>query len=297
MTTPVTGPALQQPGDQQQRSRRRLHATVAVSAVVVAVLLAALAIVLIRDNGSNEPGTPPVSSVPPASSTSPSPDRTTTTPPKPTSPTQPTQPTQPPVAFLHQPLWPFTSVADAAAWQAAYRSSGHQPWHLDAGLTARTFTTGYLGFTEIDRVISQSVQGSEAWVAVGYRDPNGHHAVAAVLHLAKIGSGQDAPWEVVGSRDTTLTVEQPVYGAKVGSPVLVGGRITGVDEGIRVDVRQPSTQQPLGTVDGISAGGEHHPWSARVAFHGATDPVLTIVASTGGHLQGVERFAITAVRY
>lgn len=291
MTTPVTGPALQRPGDQQQRSRRRLHATVVVSAVVVAVLLAALAIVLIRDNGPNEPRTPPVSSVPPASSTSPSPDRMTTTPMK------PTQPTQPPVVFLHQPLWPFTSVADAAAWQAAYRSGGHQPWHLDASLTARTFTTGYLGFTEIDRVISQSVQGSEAWVAVGYRDPNGHNTVAAVLHLAKIGSGQDAPWEVVGSRDTTLTLELPVYGAKVASPVLVGGRITGVDEGIRVDVRQPSTQQPLGTVDGISAGGEHQPWSARVTFHGATDPVLTIVASTGGHLQGVERFAVTAVHY
>jgi len=37
-------------------------------------------------------------------------------------------------------------------------------------------------------------------------------------------------------------------------------------------------------------------WSARVSFAGATDPALTIVISTGGHLQGVERFAITAVR-
>jgi hypothetical protein len=33
-----------------------------------------------------------------------------------------------------------------------------------------------------------------------------------------------------------------------------------------------------------------------VAFQGATDPTLTIVASTGGHLQQVERFAIQGVR-
>ena len=37
-------------------------------------------------------------------------------------------------------------------------------------------------------------------------------------------------------------------------------------------------------------------WSTRVSFRGVTDAVLTIVASTGGHLLGVERFAITAIR-
>jgi hypothetical protein len=34
----------------------------------------------------------------------------------------------------------------------------------------------------------------------------------------------------------------------------------------------------------------------QVSFHGATDPALTIVASTGGALRPIERFAITAVR-
>lgn len=31
-------------------------------------------------------------------------------------------------------------------------------------------------------------------------------------------------------------------------------------------------------------------------FSGAEDPVLTIVASTGGHIAEVERFTVTAVR-
>jgi hypothetical protein len=132
---------------------------------------------------------------------------------------------------------------------------------------------------------------------VGDHEPDGDDSVAAVLHLARIGTGQDAPWEVVGSRDTTLTLDRPAYGAKVSSPITVGGRITGVDESILVQVRQPSSERPLGTAPGVPAGGEHQPWSTLVTFRGATDPALTIVASTAGHLHGVERFAITAVRY
>ncbi|MEI8406612.1 MULTISPECIES: hypothetical protein [unclassified Kribbella] len=51
-----------------------------------------------------------------------------------------------------------------------------------------------------------------------------------------------------------------------------------------------------GTSCCVPAGGERQPWSAKVTFSGATDPAVTIVASTGGHLQRVERFAITGAR-
>jgi hypothetical protein len=74
----------------------------------------------------------------------------------------------------------------------------------------------------------------------------------------------------------------------------VGGHITGVDENIRVAVRQLSTSTPIGAYCCLPAGTG--PWHASVAFQGATDPTLTIVASTGGHLQQVERFAIQGVR-
>jgi hypothetical protein len=36
-------------------------------------------------------------------------------------------------------------VADAGAWQQSYRAGGHQPWHLDARLTALSFASGFLG--------------------------------------------------------------------------------------------------------------------------------------------------------
>jgi hypothetical protein len=292
MTTPSTGPAAQPPGSDDRRLRR-LRTTAAVAISTAAVLVAALAIVLFRSDGDTGPaGAPPSSAVP-------APTQTTGA--TPTEPKQaPTPTTSTPVTFKYQPLWPFATVAEAQAWQEAYRSGGHQPWHLDAGRTALAFTTGYLGFTEIDQVISRSIHGSEAWVAVGYlvpnREQNGEHSVAAVLHLARIGSGADAPWEVVGSRDTTLSIGKPSYGAKVSSPVTVGGRITGVDESIVVEVRQLSSERPIGSAPGIPAGGEHQPWTTSVSFHGATDSALTIVAHTGGHLQLVERFAITGVR-
>ena len=52
--------------------------------------------------------------------------------------------------------------------------------------------------------------------------------------FGSFGPDADSPWEVVGSDDTTFSVEQPAYGSTVQSPMLVGGHITGVDENIRV---------------------------------------------------------------
>lgn len=86
----------------------------------------------------------------------------------------------------------------------------------------------------------------------------------------RYGPDPTAPWEVVGSADSTLTLTTPAYGARATSP--------------------------LGQSGHNPAGGTNTPWSATVSYAGATDPVLTVVAYTGGHLLTVERFAITAVR-
>jgi hypothetical protein len=197
--------------------------------------------------------------------------------------------------FTYQPLWPFGNADDAATWQDSYRTGGHEPWHLDAEETAVAFTTGYLGFAEIDQVLSSDVQDDEAWVTLGYALEQSDPGTAAVVHLARIGTGQDAPWEVVGTRDTTLTLTEPRYGATVSTPVTVGGQVTGVDESIRVQVRQLSGM--LGESCCLAAGGENTPWTATVSYQGASDAALTIVASTGGHAADVERFAITGVRH
>ena len=73
------------------------------------------------------------------------------------------------------------------------------------------------------------------------------------------------------------------------------GRITGVDESIRVQVRRPGTSAALGERCCVGAGGRDTAWSSTVAFHAPPGRTLTVVASTGGHIATVERFAITGV--
>ncbi|GAA3431769.1 hypothetical protein [Kutzneria kofuensis] len=200
-------------------------------------------------------------------------------------------------AARYQLLWPFADEQEAAAWQVGYRKDGHQPWHLDAGLTAQSFTRGYLGYGTLDRVTTTSVIDADAHVGVGYELPDGRTATAAVIHLVKISTGRDAPWEAVGTDDTPqLTLTTPPYGSTVTSPAKVGGNITGVDESLRIQVFRLAEEKPIGRTDGIPAGGQNTPWTAQVSFTAPTGSVLTIAVSTGGHVNDVERFAVTGVR-
>ncbi|TCC24763.1 hypothetical protein [Kribbella speibonae] len=277
------------PGRAPDHLVRDVRARLAIAIACLAIIaLAVTMVVLVNDSG--EPSGSPQAPGPTVTQTGPT--VTVTATPK------PSQTTSTPAhrTFRYQPLWPFTSEEAAAAWQQAYRSGGTQPWHLDPAQTALSFTTGFLDFEEIDLVVAKSVRADEAYVSVGYRAEGNRPSVAAVVHLARLGQGDDAPWEVVGTRDSSLTLTQPRYGAAARSPLTVGGRITGVDEAIRVDVRQASTGARLGTVGGVPAGGQAQPWSTQVTFQGATDPVLVVVAATGGHYQGVEAFAVTAIR-
>ena len=141
------------------------------------------------------------------------------------------------------------------AWQASYQSGGHQPWHRSPDLTATAFA-GFLGYTGVTQVAHSTVGGGDAHVAVGSKRPDGTIGTAAVIHLVLFGSGQYAPWEVVGTDDTTFTVDRPAYGSTVSSPVTAGGTITGVDESIRVTVHTLPAPGPVGAYCCRAAGGD-----------------------------------------
>lgn len=192
-------------------------------------------------------------------------------------------------------LWPFPDRAAAAQWQRSFRSGGSQPWHLDSTATALGFTQGYLGFTGIDRVTSKESNGGEEWIGVGYAVPGGNReATAAVLHLVRIGTGEDAPWEVVGTRDAYLAVDTPAYGSAATWPLTVGGTVTGVDESLHVRVLGPAGAAADSCC--APAGGENARWTVQVPLQTPRTGDLTVVVATGGHVVDVERFAITAVR-
>jgi hypothetical protein len=196
--------------------------------------------------------------------------------------------------FRNQPLYPFATEAEAEAWRV---DPSHQPWHADPEATALSFVD-YLAFPGIDVVTSSDVRDTDAWIGVGYTVPPGAQpSTSAVIHLQRFGAALDSPWEVVGTRDTDLTLETPRYGAAAGpSPLTVGGHITGVDENLRIQVRQLAATGPIGEACCLPAGGQDAAWETTVTYGPAADQSLLVVVSTGGHLQEVERFAITGLR-
>jgi len=264
------------------------------AAVLVGALITALVALVI---GGDEVTPTPTGTGTQAGAPSPTPSATapSSTPSPSTAPSPSPSSTGAAVAapFRFQPLWPFTSPAEAVAWQRS-SSGGNQPWRLDPGFTAVAFAQDYLGFAEIDTETSRLVRGDEAWIGVGTAGPDGT-STAAVLHLARIGAGADRPWEVVGSRDTDLTLTTPRYGSLVRSPIVAGGVITGVDEALHVQVRTVG-RPVLGEVRGVPAGGVEQKWSVTVPFSGGAGRVITVAVSTGGHLREVERFAVTGLR-
>ena len=265
----------------------------------IAVLLAVAAMISLVAGGcggaaTRTPATPATTQPPATPTQAPTPaPATPATPGTPGTSATPTPATGLPAGYL--PLFPFASLADVRAWQAGYESGGHQPWHLSPDITATAFAA-FLGYTDVTQVARSTVSGADAHVAVGIKLPNGNIGTAAIIHLVRFGSGKDAPWEVVGTDDTTFTLDRPAYGAVVPSPVTAGGKITGVDESIRVTVHSLSAEGPVGSYCCLAAGGTSSPWSARVTFRAASGVVLTIAAATGGHVAAVERFAVTGAR-
>ena len=186
------------------------------------------------------------------------------------------------------PLWPYADGVGAAA------DTSPASWHQDPAQTALRFTTQQLRFTDDNLALStqKSSDGQQAWVSIGYHTEGSRTATAAVVHVARWSVS--GPWEVVGTRDTTLALTKPSYGATASSPLAVGGQIQGVDESIRVAVQQSSSSTPLGVACCTAAGTG--PWSAKVSYTSTNASVLMVVASTGGHLIEHERWALTAVR-
>jgi len=264
--------------------RRLLIALIAVVVVAAAAITVAVLQTVRTNRGASLPSSSPF---PTASSGSSSPSPTA-------SFGSSSSASTPPFTLGYQPLYPFADLASAQGWQSNYRSGGTDAWHLDGGKTALAFTQQFLGFTQVNTVTSTNTDSIGMHVGVGFPTPNATLLTAAVLHLVRYGAQSDSPWEVVGSDDTTFSLDTPTYGAHVTSPITTGGRITGVDESITVTVRQIGASATLGQSCCTPAGGDNQPWAATVAYTGSAGRVLTIVAVTGGHLQQVERFAITA---
>lgn len=190
------------------------------------------------------------------------------------------------------PLYPFQTDAEVAQW----RGSGSRPEFSDAGKTAVAFAR-FLGYTDVNLVVTSTSDAKGEHVSVGSVVPDtDRRTVAAIVHLVRYDAQSGAPWVVVGTDDTDFALTAPAYGATITSPLPVGGRITGIDENIVVQVVQLHANGALGTSTGIPAGGQNSPWSGTMTFSTPSDPILMVAAKTGGHTRAVERFTVNGVR-
>jgi hypothetical protein len=194
------------------------------------------------------------------------------------------------------PLFPFSDATAVSTWQESYRTGGHQPWHLDPGSTALAFAA-YLGYQNVDKVISVATDAAGAHVSVGFTTggPVSATSTAAVVHLVRWGTGTNLPWEVVGTDDSTFSLTEPAYASLVRSPITAGGSISGADESIKLEVLSLASTTPVGGFCCVAAGGTNRAWAATVSSTAPPGAVVTIAASTGGHLATVERFTVTGV--
>jgi hypothetical protein len=277
-------------GERPQRQTVRWLAPLLAAAAVAAAAATTFALTS-SPSATHKPAPPggggPQPSTSSAPNSSPSSD---TSGPTPASTTVQATRVPPPVLAGYQPLWPFANGTQAKQWENVDGPNGHSPWHSDARATALFFVTGYLQFQDITKVTAADVAANRADVSVGYDLPSGTEHTAAVIHLVRFGD-ENAPWEVVAAAADNFSITQPSPGEQVSSPMTVAGRITGVDESITVAVR--TIDGSVDKVGPVPAGGDNAPWSTTAPFseHG----VLTVVASTGGHLTAHERFVVVGV--
>jgi hypothetical protein len=191
-------------------------------------------------------------------------------------------------------LWPFTSSAEVAVWEASYRAGGHQPWHASPCDTASSFVQYVLAYSDVTEVAECKIRADDAWVTVGYRGEGRVIAIGATIHLVRIGS-KPGGWVVVGSRDrATLTLSTPGYGATVTRSIHLAGRVSGPGEDMLAVRIMDRSGHCLGQAPArpIGLGGS---WSADIRLPASPERVLIAVASTDSGLGSLGGLALTAL--
>jgi len=178
--------------------------------------------------------------------------------------------------------WPYSSRSEARAHIA---SAG--PEMTDPRAVALRFVLGFLQRPEVDRVTGVRSQDAGLGVTVGRRVPESGRVIdVTTVYLVRVAASDSAPYVVVSATAPYLSITGPAAGAAIRSPLTVSGRITGVDESIRVDVRVLSRPAPIGSAR-TPGGGDNSPWSAPVSFPATADRGATVVAWTDSAVDGL----------
>ena len=178
------------------------------------------------------------------------------------NPSTTTSPAPPPaVTFTDPAIWPFTSQPQADAWKSDH---GARAWAVDPLQVATHFVEDYLGLTGV----VASGTGSHIPLSVGSRS-------VGTVDLVQVGT--DGPWTVTTVGGTDLTITSPAADDAITSPTAVTGRITGVDENVRLRLLTSSGREISSA--GASAGTAV-PWQGSLPWSDTTWSTAGLVGTT-----------------
>lgn len=188
--------------------------------------------------------------------------------------------------FPELAIFPFTSAAAEQQWETDLADGGSN-WQTQPVDVATRWVADFLDAPSVDRVLSQTpVDGGDAVdVTLGrvIEGENPNAVPVTKVHLVQFGKA----WIVTDASDPMgyLTVSTPEPGAAISSPVDVTGPAFGVDEGLKVEVRDATSSTSYGDAN-TSFGGGSGNWSVSVHFQDPTGIVGALVATDISNADG-----------
>lgn len=158
-------------------------------------------------------------------------------------------------------IWPFTSRAEAEAYEPRQGAD-----YSDPQRTALEFAVEYLGMVTAIADFDGNVQKSNPARAVVRVRPNPRSSLVTELRLLQV---TDDAWTVTGAQASSIDVTSPVTDELVSSPISLEGQAAAYEGTVQVDVR--AEKQKIGDRIGRTfvtgnGGPEKGPFSGSVEF-------------------------------
>jgi hypothetical protein len=256
--------------DSRRRRRSRLVPVMSVAGVVAVAAAAAVTFSVTRDDALDvQPGPPgPSALVTPDASAQPTPSPGTTTGVTTSGP--------------GTPVWPFTSDAQAADWNA---DPGGRLWASDPVQVTQHLLDDFL---QLPGAATTRISDSDGAAVV---EVSAAGRPVSQVHLVKVGGAGRGPWSVTRAESDNLTMTSPADGDEATSPLTVTGTVPGVDQSVRLRLMTDSV-----LAEGFAPAGGAQPWSHVLRWPTSAWSVGALVASTFDGKGDLSAVALTAVR-
>ncbi len=193
-------------------------------------------------------------------------------------------------------IWPLTTLRQIDFWQDNPQS---RPALRSPETTAKEFVLRYLGLADVRVESSGVTSGTSFWVVSRLIVPGDEKTrvfIATVAVTAEYARDDPEPGPYLVSRVESgdgvesLTITSLTGGdSPLMSPVTVTGRVNGVDESVRVEIRGHQPAGAAGYVELAKAfvpAGAEQPWETVLSFPEPPENAGAVYASTASPADG-----------